>query len=162
MSDRLRLVVDGETVDGWTAGQVSMSMDKFASSFRLDYHADRDQAGDRVIIEAGDPIELYVEDELVLSGYVDADETTVKPGQERRTVTGRSKLGDLVDCSAFHEAKRFRDISLIDLATELSAPYGIAIYDRTEAVGAHEIVIETPRTIESITPLPDILFGTAE
>lgn len=136
MASRLECYVEGEVVDGFESGKVTQSMDAFAAAFEVVYRADRLEGGDPVILEAGDAIEVRIadaEEGTLLAGYIDEDDSTLA-ARLRRKLSGRSKLGDLVDCSAFTEARRFRDVSIIDLATELTKDYGIAIYDRSEAV----------------------------
>jgi len=134
VTSRLELRVDGRTLHGFERGEVTASMDRLASTFSLEYFADEVEGGGRLVVEAGDPIEVAVDGETISAGHVDDDETDDEPGRVQRKLTGRSKLGDLVDCSAFSERRAFRDISLIDLATELTQDYGIAIFDETEGV----------------------------
>lgn len=134
MTSQLEVKVDGRTLRGFESGEVTASMDQFASTFSIDYWADEVEGGGRLILEAGDPIEVAVDGEPIFAGHIDTDETDDEPGRTKRKITGRSKLGDLVDCSAFSETPVFRGISLIDLATELTQDYGIAIFDETEGV----------------------------
>lgn len=135
---RLEAFVDGETLSDFTTGKVVQSLDAFASSFELEYYQDTADGGGEIVFESGDPVEIRVDGETILAGHVNDDEDEEDPKKLRRKIVGRSKLGDLVDCDAFNEQRRFRDVSILDLASVLCEPYGIAIYDRTEAVEPFE------------------------
>lgn len=133
----LALDVEGTVLRGFETAEVTASMDAFASSFQFDYFANILEGGAAAIIARGDAARVDVGDETLLNGWVWATETGNEGGGQKkldRVVRGYSKLGDLTKCSAFNGRRRFRDISLIDLATELTQPYGIAIYDRTQNI----------------------------
>ncbi|MBO6937534.1 MAG: hypothetical protein JJ863_21350 [Deltaproteobacteria bacterium] len=134
MTSQLQLKVSGRTVAGFEKGEVTASMDRFASTFSLEYFADKLEGGGSAILEAGEPVELAVDGEPIFGGHIEDDEDDDEPGRTKGKLIGTSKLGDIVECSTFSESQVFRDISLIDLATELTKDYGIAIFDETEGI----------------------------
>lgn len=127
----LRLYVAGKSFVGWTGATITESLDAFAHTFTLSY-VDRwlDSAARRRIRE-GDACELWCGDEVLVTGWIDSTELDETASEQRLTVSGRSKTGDLVDCSVPLARSEWRDIALGDLAADVLRPFGLwAAFDR--------------------------------
>lgn len=127
----VELRVGGDVFGGWTSGRVEQSLDNIASTFGLEYV---DQwAADSLPwpIEEGDECAILIDDEPLISGYV--DETTAEYTARDWTlgVTGRSYLGDMVDCDAVRSGTQWKDVKLSTILGNLLDPFGIdfIIYD---------------------------------
>lgn len=95
----VRLVVAGREFGGWKSVRVSAGIERQARTFELevtDKWPGSGAASQRVV--PGDACEVWIGEDLVVTGYVDA--TPIK--YDGRTysvgVKGRSKTADLVDC----------------------------------------------------------------
>lgn len=133
LAPQLELRVAGERVRGFISASVTQSLDTLASEWRVDY--DASYAGDELVLEAGDPVELRVVgdrvDELVLEGFVDDDETALDTKRLTRSIMGRSRLGDLVDCSASVTEQKLRNVGIVDLASALLDGYEVTALDES-------------------------------
>lgn len=97
--DVVTLVVDGEEYGGWKAVRIEAGIERQARSYDLsvtDVWPGQSDIPRR--IQPGDLCQVFIGDELVLTGFVDAtpiryDGTSVGVG-----VKGRSRTADLVDC----------------------------------------------------------------
>ena len=70
--------------------------------------------------------------DLVLTGYVDRYAASVAASGHQVTITGRSSVADLVDCSITPKAlpnMQANEATLLALAQRLAAPFGVAVVE---------------------------------
>lgn len=98
-ANAVRLLVNGQEYGGWKSVRITAGIERQARDFDLEV-TDRwpGQTDIPRRIQPGDPCQVYIGQDLVMTGYVDAtpiryDGKTVGVG-----VKGRSKTADLVDC----------------------------------------------------------------
>lgn len=98
-ANAVRLLVNGQEYAGWKSVRITAGIERQARDFDLEV-TDRwpGQTDIPRRIQPGDPCQVYIGQDLVMTGYVDAtpiryDGKTVGVG-----VKGRSKTADLVDC----------------------------------------------------------------
>ncbi len=130
MRSRLDLKLAGEAWTGWKSVSVTQSLEAAASSFSI-----VTRTRDPWPARAGATVEVLLDGRLILTGYVDR----VAPGLDERgsvsSIEGRSRTGDLVDCSALNQPGEWWNSRLQDLAAEIARPFGIRVVD---AVGELE------------------------
>ena len=66
-----------------------------------------------------------MDDEQIINGYIDVHSASIDHSSHTVTVSGRSRTGDLVDCSAVHTPGNFKDQTLLNIANALTAPYSV-------------------------------------
>jgi prophage tail gpP-like protein len=124
MPSSLELKVDGQFWTGWKSVQVTQSLETAASSFTV-----LSKTRDPWPVRAGAKVEIHLERELVLAGYVDKTAPVLDDGGSLTSIEGRSRTGDLVDCSALTEPGEWWNARLQDLAAEIARPFGIGVVD---------------------------------
>lgn len=132
MAEALELLINGERHSGFLSGSVTQTFGAslVATTFQVSYATRADAQAEPVVIEAGDAVTLRVGDEDLVRGWV-VDESESYDSRERRyTVGGSSAVVDLLDCSAVHSSRRFRDQTLFEIATALVEGYDVRIHDR--------------------------------
>lgn len=102
MSDALntvRLLVNGTEYGGWKSVRIAAGIERQARDFELDV-TDRwpGQTDIPRRIQPGDPCQVFIGADLVLTGYVDATPIRFDGKSVTVGVKGRSKTADLVDC----------------------------------------------------------------
>jgi prophage tail gpP-like protein len=123
------LTVAGKEFGGWLSVTVEKSLDLFAHAFSLRY-ADKWTIDDEPWeIFAGEECVLHWESSPIVSGYITRTEHSITGNQYDLTASGRSYTGDLVDCSAIYKRGKWRNTSLINLASTLCEPFAIAVED---------------------------------
>lgn len=122
----VELYVDGKIYTGWTEITLDMSMRAPVSAFSL---SARDPAWDLI---PGAPVEVRIDSEPYLAGYIDRVEPTLDAGRWAKATQGRSKAGDLVDCAAIHSPDYWRNTSLGALANILCGPFGVPVHVETD------------------------------
>lgn len=126
MSD-FELRVDGVAYAGWTSLRVTRSIEELASSFSVSLTDLWRDGVKPVPIEAGDSCVIAIDDEVVLTGYVDSDTGRYDSRRRSLSFAGRSKTGDLVDCAAVYKKGQWRNRSLLKIAKNLCDPYDIDV-----------------------------------
>lgn len=129
----LTLRVDEYVITGWNSVQVDLSLDSLASSFSLQLTSKiSSDAVDRIDIIEGLPCRITYGDEDVLSGYIDTANPSYDGKSTSFTCSGRSKAGDLVDCTAIKPGKltggSWKGTNFLKIANEICSPFGITAY----------------------------------
>jgi prophage tail gpP-like protein len=97
MNDEIELLVNGKIYTGWKGVSVRSSLDFFAGSF--DLALTDTQAGDARKIKLGSPCRVRIGGKLLITGFVDRIRPKYDGKGRTLTISGRSKVADLVDCS---------------------------------------------------------------
>jgi prophage tail gpP-like protein len=128
MSTPFELRIGDEAYSGWKTLRVSRSLENACADFAVtvsERWALLDQAWQ---IMPGNTAKLYFEEELVLTGYVDAYDPQYSATDHEIAVTGRSKTCDFVDSSVVYETDgQFKNLTPGQLARLLAAPFGIEV-----------------------------------
>lgn len=127
MADDLRLRVNGADYGGWTSARVTRGIEALAGSFDVGV-SDR-WAGRAVawpILEE-DEVELLIDGETLITGYVDRPGRSIGAAEHGLTVGGRDRAGALVDCSAILDRWEFARIPLLAFAQKVAEPFGVSV-----------------------------------
>lgn len=137
------LLINGQKYIGWEDLQISRSLEALSGTFSLSYidawdfqsdGRDSEPAGyTKWYMKPGDQCEITIDDELVLTGFIDEVQTSFDEEERRFQVSGRDKTGDLVDCAAaIDRIKTYRDLNIAQLAVILCKPFGIKVINQTD------------------------------
>lgn len=127
MVDDVILSLGGQRHSGWKSVRIIESLDRVAHSFELslsDKWSDGASADRRTIV-AGMPCNVSIDNQVLISGYVDEVAPRYNATAHSIDVVGRSKAGDLVDCST--EGQSFNGQTLLQIARALAQPFGIEV-----------------------------------
>lgn len=119
---RLVLEVEGRAYSRWTSATVTRSLDQAAASFSVAGSTAYPTEPNQVGVRPGDECTVSLDDDRVLTGYVDTVEIDHEGGV---TITGRSRTGQLVDCSALTYSQR--RVTFKAAAAKLAEPYGVSV-----------------------------------
>lgn len=103
----VRLVVKGAEYGGWKSVRIEAGIERQARSFDLEV-TDRwpGQSDIPRRITPGDACQVFVGNDLVMTGYVDATPIKYDGKSVSVAVRGRSKTADLVDCCPIKSGKK--------------------------------------------------------
>src|ERR1700741_3613493 len=94
------LKMGGRLYGGWKQISIEIDLDAGASTFELGVTERWPGQPDRWLLEAGAAAEVAIGGETVVTGYIDELGSVLEDESRQVTIRGRSKCGDLVDCSA--------------------------------------------------------------
>lgn len=127
------LKTDGNIYGGWKSIDIRRSLEFAANTFSLSI-TDR-WAGETTSrpIRMGSPCEVWIDNEKLITGYVDDVAPRYTATERGIEVEGRSKIADLIDCALSltdQEKSQFNGLNFLQLAQRLAKPFGIGVVDR--------------------------------
>ena len=126
------LKLNEQQYTGWTTIQISRGIEQLAGSFELGLT--RDVAERRVKVRPGDACTVNLSDgQPLITGYVDTVAAQFDATSHSITISGRDKTGDLVDCSAVHEAGQWQNKTLYDITKDVCRPFGVEVVKEVSA-----------------------------
>jgi len=142
-ADDVTLRVNGADFGGWKEVEISAGIERQARDFSLSVTSQWPGATDLPRrISQGDVCEVFIGDDKLLTGYVDATPIRYDAKSISVGVKGRSKTADLVDCSAIYKTGQWTNARIEKIAADLAAPFGIEVLaeaDTGEVMVQHHI-----------------------
>lgn len=131
MSD-VALKIDNLIYGGWTESRVEMAIGEIASTFELTLSAHWGQRRGRPAIMDNSAVQILIDDELVIDGWIDELRTSYDHETATTTITGRSRTADLVDCSAGAKISEWKDRTLLQIAADIGREFGVTVRALTD------------------------------
>lgn len=150
-SSDLRLIVDGAAYGGWMSVDINRGVDRMAGTFQLSVSELWPDQKDPREIPVGARCEVLIDGEPVITGWIDEVAPAYAGKRKDIRITGRDAAGDLVDCSAEFKTGSWSNATILQIARDLCAPFGIKVrattdvgkpFDRGYRVEAGETVHE--------------------
>lgn len=143
MSDIVTATVNGVDYGGWKSVRIQSGIERAARDFELSVTDHWPGSAEQTRrIKPGDLCEIRIGGELICTGYVDSTPIDYDGNGINVVIRGRSKTGDLVDCSADNTPGQFRGLSVETIASNLCAPYGVNVVAEAatgNAITEHQI-----------------------
>ena len=98
MNNRVEVRVSGKRYGGWKSVKVDIGMDQIARGFKLSVPDTFPGNTDFHRLRNGDLVQLFIDDDLVCTGYIDHVNVSYNGTAITVDVDGKSKTVDLVDC----------------------------------------------------------------
>lgn len=121
------LFINGNKFERFTRGFVRLSIEQAASEFEFSYVDIRVNLDADWPIKAGDACTIKLQDQLLVTGFIDDTSVEYQAGQLTLRARGRSTLGDIVDSSAHFKKGRWKNVTLEQIAKDLCEPFGIEV-----------------------------------
>jgi len=125
--DDVSIVIDGRALSGWTDVRITRGMERVPNDFDLSMTERYPGEVNAMQVKPGDPCEVYIGADAVITGYVDRVIPQISGRQHSVRVMGRGKCCDLVDCSAEWPGGQIKGSSVLEIAQKLAKPYDIEV-----------------------------------
>lgn len=112
----VELRIGGQRLAGFTRGSVSLSMESLANTFEVEYVTRGAADGER-LIHKGDAADLYIDDDLIIGGWITETSETDQADSLTFVGTGSSRTIDIAECSA--PILTFENATLLAIAQKL-------------------------------------------
>jgi prophage tail gpP-like protein len=131
----LSLVIAGKRFGGWTDVRVSRGIERACGDFDISCTQRWPGSDARFEIEEGSKFELYIGDDKIITGYIDAIGVDRDADAAGCKITGRSKTSDLVDCSPnYKTGAEQAGLNLLAIAQNMAKPFDVDVV-ATSATG---------------------------
>lgn len=157
-ANKVRLSFNGINWEGWTAVSISAGLERAARDFSLTITWQWPSATLHRPPEAGQKCQVYIGNDLVLTGYIFATPIQYTGTSISLTVAGRSLTADLVDCSAITEDGKqgqWRQQELVQIVTDLCKPYSIEVVDQAKQDKQKKQAIEAAKIVAGVSNVSD-------
>lgn len=127
MSDDVSISANGRTIAGWENVSITLLAEGFPNSFAISASSEDPETGADLPVRRYDPCVVKIGDDVVITGYVDRVGNGGNAESHGIRIIGRGKTQDLVDCSAEWDGGQIASATVLEIATKLAQPYGIAV-----------------------------------
>jgi prophage tail gpP-like protein len=126
-TDTVILLVNGQSYSGWKKISITQSIEAIASGFDLQVTDKWGILGTVRPIKEGDACQLKSGRDLILSGYIDEVSPVYTKDDHSISISGRSRAGDLVDCTIEGGKWEFQNHSLEAIVACIARPFGLTV-----------------------------------
>ena len=123
VTDVVTVFANGSIFEGWEDLQVTRELNTAASDFSFQATDKWRTSGTSWRLQPGDKIHIHVGTQSFFTGYVEKMDCSIAAEKRTFTISGRSKTGDLVDCSAI--GSQFSGLTLREIAVKLCQPFNV-------------------------------------
>jgi prophage tail gpP-like protein len=123
-----------QKISGWQSVQITRSIETCPNHFSLSMTEVYPTDPTRILVQPGEPCQIYIGNDLVINGYVDRVTIHIGPAEHTVEVSGRGRCQDLVDCSADLlkpnskvQGGTITATDVVDLAKQLCDDFGIDV-----------------------------------
>ena len=125
--DDVILKLDGQVFGGWTTIGIDRALDNLSAQFSLGLTERWPGQPERRAIRKGCACQLFIGDDLVLTGWIDSVNRKRRPGDHSITASGRDRTCDLADCSAVDKPLSWHNATLDTIASDVIKPFGLKL-----------------------------------
>lgn len=126
------LKVDGKEFGGWKDVRITRGIERGCSDFSLTVSDKWPGQASKIEIKTGMACEVYDDADILITGYIDEVQVDADATTHSISFNGRSKVADLVDCSANNSPGQWTGQGLLKIATDIASPYGVKVKALTD------------------------------
>ena len=127
MDNRVTLTVNDMEYGGRESGEISADLERQFRTFKLDITWQWPGQTVDQRIKPGDPCEVKIGKDLVLTGYVFKAPISYDGRQISLSIEGSSRTQDLVDCAAANRPNQWQDQPLLSIVEALASEYSLKV-----------------------------------
>lgn len=147
--NNVNLKVNRKYFGGWTDISISAGIERLARDFNVTITRQWPSSGDdsetKIAVKNGDLVEVFIDDDVVLTGYIEALPIRYDASSISMGIVGRSKTADCVDCSAV--PKQYSGSSTIQVIQDLVKPFKLNVINQGNDAGSLSIQADQGDTV---------------
>ena len=126
------LFIGSKIYEYWQSVRIVRSLDAVSGSFEVGLTNDWSTAIAGGTFKPGQDVKLAIDDEVILTGFIDDVAVQYSTSEHAFTLRGRDATGQLVDCAADRGKTQFKDKTLTQICTSLCQPFGVGVIAKTD------------------------------
>jgi prophage tail gpP-like protein len=128
----VRLIIGSRSYGGWKSVAVTRGIEQIAGSYELQVSEMAPDGSAASDVRPDQRAALSLDGKTVITGYIDDVEISHEVREHTIVVRGRDATGDLVDCAAIHKTGQWKNQTMLQIARDLCAPFGISVTAQTD------------------------------
>lgn len=120
----IRVISGTREISGWDSVSLGLSLSTLCNGFQISQFP-AEGLGYPLLLP-GDPVKIYVDDELVIDGYVDGSAPAFSANSHTIEISGREKTADLVDCSFEKYGTNWKNKTAAQIISAICAAFGLS------------------------------------
>jgi prophage tail gpP-like protein len=113
-------------LSGWQEVRLTVGIERVPPDFQVTY-TEKISDGTTSVAQEGQACTVSIGSDKIITGYVDRVKERISGDTHEFTMSGRGRTQDLVDCAAVWQGATFQNVTALDMASKLAAPYGITV-----------------------------------
>lgn len=132
LSESIILRVGTKVYDAWESIELERSIENVSSGFKVSFSDRWRDSLEEWPLVPGKPLRVNIGDIAVVNGFIDGLSVSVDGDSRKMDITGRDKVSDIIDCSAFG-SNELKDVSIEDIAIKYAYElFGIKVIVETD------------------------------
>lgn len=123
----VQVIVEGRSYSGWKSVSIDRDIEQLCGRFELAVSAKAPDGTVAADLRDGQKVIVAVDNETVITGFIDGFEISHSATEHTITVIGRDAAGDLVDCSAMFKTGQWSGQGMLAIVKDLVSAYGIQV-----------------------------------
>ena len=119
--------IEGRKFSRWKTLSVQRGLEQACSTFGFTASAPRPFDVNPIGVSPGQLAVIGIGTDKLITGFVDVVEGSGSKDNHLFSISGRSKVGDLVDCSVISKPRQFSSYSILNIAQSLADSYDISV-----------------------------------
>lgn len=152
--DDVLVQIGDAALGGWKDVRITAGIESCPRDFELQA-AENTPDGRQVFARPGDPCEVYLGRDKVVTGYVNRWQGSITATSHSVQLSGRGMCQDLVDCSAKWPGQQIKSTSVLAVAQELASAFGI----RVRGASGPSVGLPGPDRSSRIIPYAVLMLG---
>ena len=147
-NNTVTLFVNGKKYENWLDVSITCTLQSLARTFSV--RATRSKEDLTIGIQPQDEVQVFIGDDLVLTGYVTKREVSYSASGISITISGASKTVDLQDCCMPHGvANSYKNQTHEQNLKAVCASFGIGVVDQVKSVDRRNLEFSPTETVGS-------------
>ncbi len=139
------LIINGQKWEVWKEIRLTRSIERMSAEFQVGLTQKPEEGFLSSAIHAGLPVQVEINGETVLDGYIDNASHSYNERDARIAIAGRDKTGDLIDCAASVDGPfEFNNHKLEKVIEKIIKPYGINLVVEADTGAAFKRIAIQP------------------
>jgi prophage tail gpP-like protein len=143
MSTRINIKINGQSFDKWESVAIYKSIDTISGTFAAATTDFFPGEPTKWNIKPGDSCIVEVDDQKIITGYIDDFNIEYDVDGNAIKIIGRDKTSDLVDCAFDSEVNEWKNQTILNLIKNMCNPFNIAVNVDTNITDRTDTIIDT-------------------
>ena len=125
------LKINGVAYSGWLSVDIASNLTGLARTFKVSATRKNSNDGVSIPFEPGDEVQVMIDDDKIITGYVEKIEVSYSSTNLSIEVSSSSKTIDLVQCQIpLGKPHSWKNVPVTKILSDLAGYYGVSVINR--------------------------------